>query len=40
MLVFRMASIGIIGSGIAGLQLGLGLQQHGIDATIYSERTP
>jgi hypothetical protein len=35
-----MANIGIIGSGIAGLQLGLGLQQRGIAATIYSERTP
>jgi hypothetical protein len=35
-----MKDIGIIGSGIAGLQLGLGLQQHGIDATIYCERTP
>jgi hypothetical protein len=35
-----MAHIGIVGSGIAGLQLGLALQQHGIDATIYSERTP
>ncbi len=35
-----MADIGIIGSGIAGLQLGLGLQQRGIAATIYSERTP
>jgi 2-polyprenyl-6-methoxyphenol hydroxylase-like FAD-dependent oxidoreductase len=35
-----MASIGIVGSGIAGLQLGLGLRQYGIDATIYSDRTP
>jgi hypothetical protein len=35
-----MAHIGIIGSGIAGLQLGLGLRQQGIAATIYSERTP
>jgi hypothetical protein len=35
-----MAHIGIIGSGIAGLHLGLALRQHGIDATIYSERTP
>jgi folate-dependent tRNA-U54 methylase TrmFO/GidA len=35
-----MSDIGIIGSGIAGLQLGLGLQQHGIPATLYSERTP
>src|SRR5215813_3038855 len=35
-----MVPIGIVGSGIAGLQLGLALQQHGIPATIYSERTP
>ena len=35
-----MPGIGIVGSGIAGLQLGLALQQHGIAATIYSERTP
>jgi hypothetical protein len=35
-----MADIGIIGSGIAGLQLGLGLQRRGIDLTIYSEWTP
>lgn len=35
-----MTSIGIIGSGIAGLQLGLFLQQHGIPVTIYSDRTP
>jgi hypothetical protein len=35
-----MNGIGIVGSGIAGLQLGLYLQQHGIPATIYSDRTP
>jgi Styrene monooxygenase A putative substrate binding domain len=35
-----MANVGIIGSGIAGLQLGLGLRQHAITTTIYSERTP
>lgn len=35
-----MKSIGIIGSGIAGLQLGLLLQRHGLDATIYSDRSP
>jgi len=35
-----MADIGIIGSGIAGLQLGLALQRYGIPATIYSDRTP
>jgi 2-polyprenyl-6-methoxyphenol hydroxylase-like FAD-dependent oxidoreductase len=35
-----MTSIGIIGAGVAGLQLGLFLRQHGIDATIYTEKTP
>jgi 2-polyprenyl-6-methoxyphenol hydroxylase-like FAD-dependent oxidoreductase len=35
-----MAHIGIVGSGVAGLQLALALQQHGIQSTIYSERTP
>jgi Styrene monooxygenase A putative substrate binding domain len=35
-----MKNIGIVGSGIAGLQLGLFLQKHGIGATIYSDRTP
>jgi hypothetical protein len=35
-----MKNIGIVGSGIAGLQLGLFLQKRGIDATIYSDRTP
>src|SRR5215475_3081961 len=35
-----MKNIGIIGSGIAGLHLGLFLQRHGVDATIYSDRTP
>jgi len=35
-----MKSIGIVGSGIAGLQLGLFLQKHGVDATIYSDRSP
>jgi hypothetical protein len=35
-----MTSIGIVGSGIAGLHLGLFLQQHGIPATIYSDRMP
>jgi hypothetical protein len=33
-------SIGIVGSGIAGLHLGLFLQRHGRDATLYSERSP
>ena len=35
-----MKNIGIVGSGIAGLQLGLFLQQHGVNATIYSDRSP
>src|SRR5262245_48456468 len=35
-----MPRIGIIGGGIAGSQLGLFLRKHGIDATIYSEKTP
>jgi len=35
-----MNGIGIVGAGIAGLQLGLYLQQHGIPVTIYSDRTP
>jgi 2-polyprenyl-6-methoxyphenol hydroxylase-like FAD-dependent oxidoreductase len=35
-----MAGIGIVGSGIAGLQLALRLQQRGVTATLYSDRTP
>lgn len=35
-----MTSIGIIGAGVAGLHLGLFLRQHGIAATIYTEKTP
>jgi hypothetical protein len=35
-----MRNIGIVGSGIAGLHLGLLLRQHGIDATLYSDRSP
>jgi hypothetical protein len=35
-----MKNIGIVGSGIAGLQLGLFLQKQGIVSNIYSERTP
>jgi 2-polyprenyl-6-methoxyphenol hydroxylase-like FAD-dependent oxidoreductase len=35
-----MKNIGIVGSGAAGLQLGLFLQKHGVGATIYSDRTP
>ena len=34
-----MKNIGIVGSGIAGLQLGLFLRKHGVDATIYSDRS-
>ncbi|MEU4744750.1 monooxygenase, partial [Actinosynnema sp. NPDC023658] len=33
-------SIGIIGAGISGLHLALRLRQLGIDATLYSARTP
>jgi 2-polyprenyl-6-methoxyphenol hydroxylase-like FAD-dependent oxidoreductase len=33
-------NIGIIGGGIAGTHLGLFLRQHGISATIYSQKTP
>jgi 2-polyprenyl-6-methoxyphenol hydroxylase-like FAD-dependent oxidoreductase len=35
-----MTNIGIVGAGVAGLQLGLFLRQHGIQATIYTEKTP
>ncbi|KIH99136.1 monooxygenase [Streptomonospora alba] len=35
-----MADIGIIGSGVAGLHLGLFLRQHDIPVTIYSDRSP
>lgn len=35
-----MKNIGIVGCGIGGLHLGLFLQKHGIDATIYSDRSP
>lgn len=35
-----MTRIGIVGAGIAGLQLGLFLQHEGIEATIYTEHTP
>ena len=33
-----MKNIGIVGAGVAGLQLGLFLRQHGIPATIYTDR--
>jgi 2-polyprenyl-6-methoxyphenol hydroxylase-like FAD-dependent oxidoreductase len=35
-----MTSIGIVGTGISGVQLALTLQQAGIDTTVYAERTP
>ncbi len=35
-----MASIGIVGAGIAGLHLALYLQQQGVPVTLYSERSP
>ncbi len=35
-----MGSIGIVGAGIAGVHLALYLQQQGIPATLYAERTP
>jgi 2-polyprenyl-6-methoxyphenol hydroxylase-like FAD-dependent oxidoreductase len=34
-----MKGIGIIGAGIAGLHLGLFLQQHGIPTTLYTDKT-
>jgi hypothetical protein len=36
----RMTSIGIVGTGISGLNLALTLQQAGVDTTVYAERTP
>ena len=33
-------TIGIVGAGVAGLQLGLWLRQHDIPATIITDRTP
>ena len=35
-----MTSIGIVGTGISGLQLALTLQQAGIETTLYADRTP
>lgn len=35
-----MSHITIVGAGQSGLQLGLGLLQHGYDVTIVSDRTP
>jgi 2-polyprenyl-6-methoxyphenol hydroxylase-like FAD-dependent oxidoreductase len=34
-----MKNIGIVGAGVGGLQLGLFLQQRGVAATIYAERS-
>ena len=36
----RAPKIGVVGAGIAGLHLGLLLQQTGIEATIFTEHTP
>jgi len=35
-----MTHVGIVGGGIAGLHLGLFLRARGLDATIYSSKTP
>lgn len=35
-----MRSIAIVGAGQAGLQIAFGLQRHGYDVTLFSERTP
>jgi hypothetical protein len=35
-----MADIGIVGTGISGLTLALHLQLHGVETTIYTDRTP
>src|SRR6266540_2772446 len=36
----NMERIGIVGAGVAGLHLALYLQQHGVPARLYAERTP
>src|SRR6516164_624352 len=36
----RMRSIGIVGGGHAGLQLGIGLRQRGYAVTIVTDRAP
>jgi 2-polyprenyl-6-methoxyphenol hydroxylase-like FAD-dependent oxidoreductase len=36
----RMTSIGIVGTGISGLQLALTLQRAGVDTTLYAEKAP
>jgi 2-polyprenyl-6-methoxyphenol hydroxylase-like FAD-dependent oxidoreductase len=35
-----MGDIGIVGGGVGGLHLALYLQQHGVDAVLYAEKTP
>jgi 2-polyprenyl-6-methoxyphenol hydroxylase-like FAD-dependent oxidoreductase len=35
-----MTSIGIVGTGISGLQLALTLQHRGVDTIVYAEKTP
>jgi hypothetical protein len=35
-----MTSIGIVGTGISGLQLALTLQRAGVDTTVYADRSP
>jgi len=35
-----MERIGIVGAGVGGLHLALYLQQHGVPARLYAERTP
>lgn len=35
-----MTSIGIVGTGVAGLHLALMLQQHQVPVTLYTDRTP
>jgi hypothetical protein len=36
----RPESVGIVGAGIAALQLALQLHRHGVPATLYADRTP
>jgi 2-polyprenyl-6-methoxyphenol hydroxylase-like FAD-dependent oxidoreductase len=35
-----MTSVGIVGTGVAGLHLALMLQQHGVPVVLYTDRTP
>jgi hypothetical protein len=35
-----VTNIGIVGAGVAGLHLGLYLRQHGIETTLYAEKSP